>query len=272
MEGMVDILQVDAFTAVPFRGNPAAVCMLEEERGDGWLAAVAAEMNLSETAFLRPREDGGWALRWFTPAVEVDLCGHATLAAAHALWETGRAGDATSIAFHTRSGILTARREDGDVIVLDFPAEPAEPVTPPAGLLAALGTTGDAVVARNRFDYLVELESADDVRMLRPDMERLAQIATRGVVVTALSDHPGCDFVSRWFGPQSGVDEDPVTGSAHCCLGPWWASRLGRDEMRGYQASPRGGYVDVRLRGDRVELAGQAVTVLRGQLMAQEEQ
>jgi predicted PhzF superfamily epimerase YddE/YHI9 len=118
----------------------------------------------------------------------------------------------------------------------------------------------------------VELESADDVRMLRPDMERLAQIATRGVVVTALSDHPGCDFVSRWFGPQSGVDEDPVTGSAHCCLGPWWASRLGRDEMRGYQASPRGGYVDVRLRGDRVELAGQAVTVLRGQLMAQEEQ
>jgi predicted PhzF superfamily epimerase YddE/YHI9 len=259
------LLQVDAFTAVPFRGNPAAVCLLDRERDDAWMAAVAAEMNLSETAFLLPQEDGAWGLRWFTPAVEVDLCGHATLAAAHALWDTGVPG--AVLTFHTRSGVLTARRE-GDVVVLDFPAEPAQPVTPPPGLLEALGAAAGAVVARNRFDYLVELADAAEVRALRPDMTRLAQVETRGVVVTAPADEAGCDFVSRWFGPQVGVDEDPVTGSAHCCLGPWWAQRLGRTELRGYQASQRGGYVGVRLRGGRVELAGQAVTVMRGELLA----
>jgi PhzF family phenazine biosynthesis protein len=259
------LLQVDAFTAVPFRGNPAAVCMLDGPRGEDWMAAVAAEMNLSETAFVTARGDGGFDLRWFTPAVEVDLCGHATLAAAHALWETGGAGEADAIRFHTRSGILTARRE-GREIVLDFPAEAAEPSAAPPGLLAALGVAADATVGRNRFDYLVELGSAAEVRALRPDMERLALVATRGVVVTAPGDGDGCDFVSRWFGPGVGVAEDPVTGSAHCCLGPWWSRRLGRDQLRGYQASARGGHVGVRLQGDRVELVGQAVTVLRGEL------
>lgn len=260
------LLQVDAFTDVPFRGNPAAVCLLDGTREDAWLAAVAAEMNLSETAFVARRDDGAFDLRWFTPAVEVDLCGHATLAAAHALWETGDADPASDIAFHTRSGVLLARRE-GDGILLDFPAEPAELVAVPAGLLGSLGVEAEAVVGRNRFDYLVELESAADVRALHPDMERLAQVPTRGVMVTALSDDDACDFVSRWFGPQVGVDEDPVTGSAHCCLGPWWAARLGRDELRGYQASPRGGHVGVRVLGARVELVGRAVTVLRGELV-----
>jgi PhzF family phenazine biosynthesis protein len=262
----VQLLQIDAFASAPFRGNPAAVCLLDGGRDDAWLAAVAAEMNLSETAFVAARDDGAFDLRWFTPAVEVDLCGHATLAAAHALWETGR-GSGEALHFHTRSGVLTARR-DGDVIVLDFPAEPASPVAAPPGLLAALGVAADAVVARNRFDYLVELDSADAVRALQPDMERLAQVDTRGVVVTALSDDDACDFVSRWFGPRVGVAEDPVTGSAHCCLGPWWAQRLQRTELRGYQASARGGYVGVRMRGERVELLGSAVTVLRGELVA----
>jgi PhzF family phenazine biosynthesis protein len=262
----VQLLHVDAFASAPFGGNPAAVCLLDGPRDDGWLAAVAAEMNLSETAFLTARDDGTFDLRWFTPATEVDLCGHATLAAAHALWETGLGGSG-DLHFHTRSGVLSARR-NGDVIVLDFPAEPATPAPAPPGMLAALGVAADAVVARNRFDYLVELDSADEVRALQPDMERLAQVATRGVVVTALSDDDGCDFVSRWFGPRVGVAEDPVTGSAHCCLGPWWAQRLARTELRGYQASVRGGYVDVRVRGERVELAGNAVTVLRGELLA----
>jgi PhzF family phenazine biosynthesis protein len=259
------LLQVDAFTDVPFRGNPAAVCFLEGAREDGWLAAVAAEMNLSETAFVTARDDGDFNLRWFTPVVEVDLCGHATLAAAHALWEMGYGGEA--LRFHTRSGVLAARREDG-AVVLDFPAEPAVAAAAPSGLLAALGVTAEAVVARNRFDYLVELDSAAAVRALQPEFERLSQIDTRGVVVTALSDDDDADFISRWFGPRVGVPEDPVTGSAHCCLAPWWAQRLDRDVLRGYQASARGGHVGVRVRGDRVELVGRAVTVLRGELVA----
>jgi PhzF family phenazine biosynthesis protein len=260
------ILQVDAFTDVAFRGNPAAVCLLDEARDDAWMAAVAREMNLSETAFVERRDDGTWGLRWFTPAVEVDLCGHATLASAHALWQCGQADAAETLRFATRSGILTAR-QDGAAIVLDFPAEPAEPAAAPAGLLAALGIAAQAVVARNRFDYLVELPTAADVRTLRPEPARLAQVETRGVIVTAPADDDAYDFVSRWFGPRVGVDEDPVTGSAHCCLGPWWAARLGRDELRGYQASERGGAVGVRVKGARVELTGSAVTVLDGRLL-----
>jgi PhzF family phenazine biosynthesis protein len=259
----VRILQVDAFTDRPFSGNPAAVCILERAAPDEWMAAVAMEMNLSETAFLLRRADG-WSLRWFTPAVEVDLCGHATLASAHAIWDDGL-DPGTTLRFHTRSGLLTAERVAGS-IVLDFPAEPATPAVAPPQLLDALGVQAAIAVARNRFDWLVELPSAAAVRALRPDMRRLATLETRGVVVTARADDGTHDFVSRWFGPRVGVDEDPVTGSAHCCLGPWWAAHLQRDELRGYQASARGGSVGVQLRGDRVLLTGRAVTVLRGEL------
>jgi PhzF family phenazine biosynthesis protein len=256
---------VDAFTTERFRGNPAAVCVLEDERSDAWMAAVAREMNLSETAFLQRRNDG-WSLRWFTPGVEVDLCGHATLASAHALWEDGLAAADETLRFHTRSGVLTARREP-DGIVLDFPAEPATPADAPPFLLDALGIGRPAAVARNRFDYLIEVADAVALRALEPDMGKLAVVRTRGVVVTARADDGEHDFMSRWFGPQSGVPEDPVTGSAHCALGPWWAERLGRMTLRGYQASARGGTVGVRVLGDRVELVGSAVTVLRGELV-----
>lgn len=259
------LVQVDAFTSEPFRGNPAAVCVLESPRDDDWMAAVAREMNLSETAYLERRDDG-WGLRWFTPATEVDLCGHATLASAHALWEMQLAAPGETLRFHTRSGELTARRE-ADGIVLDFPAEPATTVPWVKPLLEALGIAVPVAFARNRFDYLVEVGDAAQVHDLRPDMALLAEVPTRGVIVTARSESGEWDFVSRWFGPRVGVDEDPVTGSAHCCLGPWWAERLGRTELRGFQASARSGTVGVRVLGDRVELIGSAVTVLRGELV-----
>jgi PhzF family phenazine biosynthesis protein len=259
------IVQVDAFTAEPFRGNPAAVCVLEADRPDAWMRAVAREMNLSETAFLR-RSGDGWSLRWFTPAVEVDLCGHATLASAHVLWEDGFAGTAEALRFVTRSGELRAKRENG-AIVLDVPARAATRNAPPAGLLNALGAADVVDVAYNRMDWLVELRDADAVRGLAPDLTALRRIDARGVIVTARADDGEHDFVSRFFAPAVGVDEDPVTGSAHCCLAPWWAERLGRTELAGYQASARGGTVRVRLRNERVDLIGRAVTVLRGELM-----
>lgn len=258
------VFQVDAFTATPFRGNPAAVVPLEAPRDDAWMQDVAREMNLSETAFLLPMADGQ-RLRWFTPAVEVDLCGHATLASAHVLWETGRLADDAEARFHTRSGLLTARR-DGDWIEMDFPATPPAPAAAPPGLLEALGVEA-ADVARSRFDYLVRVSSAAAVRAVRPDFGRLREVEARGVIVTAEADDGAHDFVSRFFAPRAGVDEDPVTGSAHCCLAPYWAARTGRDAMAGYQASARGGAVHVRLDGDRVKLRGRAVTVLRGILV-----
>lgn len=258
------VIQVDAFTAEPFHGNPAAVVPLDRERDDGWMQAVAREMNLSETAFLLPESDG-YRLRWFTPAIEVDLCGHATLASAHALWETGRVEADTEVRFHTRSGRLTARR-DGDWIELDFPATPPESAEPPPDLIGALGVRPVAV-GRSVYDFLVRLESAEAVRAVRPDFGRLRGVEARGVMVTAESDDGIHDFVSRFFAPQSGVDEDPVTGSAHCCLAPFWANILGRNELAGYQASERGGTVRVRLEGDRVKLRGRAVTVMRGELI-----
>jgi methionine-R-sulfoxide reductase len=259
------IVQVDAFTDRPFHGNPAAVCVLGPDAApaDAWMASVAREMNLSETAFVRPVADG-WELRWFTPATEVDLCGHATLAAAHVLWEEHH-DDAGVLRFSTRSGELRAHRgEDG--IVLDFPLRPAQPAAAPAGLLEALGVTRHEAVGRNRDDWLVQLASAAEVRALRPDMALLAAIDTRGVAVTAPSDDEAYDFVSRWFGPRVGVPEDPVTGSAHCSLGPWWAERLGRRELRAYQASARGGSLRLRVHDARIEIIGRAVTVLRGEL------
>ncbi|HEY0159374.1 MAG TPA: PhzF family phenazine biosynthesis protein [Thermoanaerobaculia bacterium] len=260
------LLQIDAFTSEAFRGNPAAVCLLGSERDEGWMQNVAMEMNLSETAFLLPRDDG-FSLRWFTPAAEVALCGHATLASAHALWEENVLPSSETARFHTKSGVLTAERRNG-LIELDFPATDAEPADPPEGLLEALGVAGAVYVGRSRFDYLVEVASEQVVRSLAPDQARLRTIPVRGVVVTSRSDAEGTDFVSRFFAPGVGVDEDPVTGSAHCTLTPYWAQQLGRTELLGYQASRRGGFVRVRLQGDRVKLGGQAVTIFRGELLA----
>lgn len=259
------IVQVDAFTDSPFAGNPAAVCILQEPRGERWMALVAREMNLSETAFLAPNGDG-YGLRWFTPAVEVDLCGHATLASAHVLFEVGHLAPTAQARFHTRSGLLTAGRTGDGWIEMDFPATPATPIE--AGDLArALGVT-PLYTGKNRFDYLVEVESEAAVRALKPEeLIALRAFGVRGVIVTARSDTPHYDFVSRFFAPGAGIDEDPVTGSAHCCLGPFWAARLGKTDLVGYQASARGGVVRVRLEGERAKLGGQAVTVLRGELV-----
>ncbi|MEP6571885.1 MAG: PhzF family phenazine biosynthesis protein [Gemmatimonadota bacterium] len=259
------ITTVDAFTDRPFAGNPAAVCLLATPRDEQWMRNVAREMNLAETAFLVPRDDG-FDLRWFTPTVEVDLCGHATLGSAHALWEQGVLPPGTTARFHTRSGLLTAVQREG-WIELDFPAKRATEVAPPPGLLEALGAPA-RWAGKSQFDYLIELESEAAVRSLKPDLGSIAQLPVRGVIVTARAEQGSdVDFVSRFFAPAVGVPEDPVTGSAHCCLSPYWTGKLGRDSLTGYQASPRGGIVRVRLAGDRVMLGGQAVTVLNAELV-----
>ncbi len=258
------ITQVDAFTDRPFGGNPAAVCVLPAERDATWMQLVAREMNLAETAFLVRRPDG-YDLRWFTPAVEVDLCGHATLASAHVLWEDGHLPADATLQFHTRSGLLTAVRRDG-LIWLDFPSTPAVESPAPAELERALGVPL-RFAGRTPFDYLVEVDSEDTVRRLEPDLTLLGRLTVRGVIVTAASSSGDHDFVSRFFAPAAGVPEDPVTGSAHCALTPFWSARLGRTALRGYQASKRGGLVRVELAGDRVRLGGIAVTVLRGELL-----
>lgn len=260
------ITQVNAFTDKPFAGNPAAVCILEQPRNQTWMQLVAREMNLSETAFLVKREQG-YDLRWFTPAVEVDLCGHATLASAHVLWEHGQLKPDEPAYFHTKSGALTAKKQ-GSWIEMDFPGSPAkpDPADEHEGLELALGTKVRNV-ARSRFDYLVELETEDAVRALSPDFRKIGQLPTRGLMVTSRASRSDCDFVSRFFAPAVGIDEDPVTGSAHCCLGPFWKERLGRDNLIGYQASARGGFVRTRCEGDRVFISGQAVTVMRGDLV-----
>jgi len=258
------ITQVDAFTGKPFAGNPAAVCMLKGVADEGWMRNVAREMNLSETAFLYPR-GGEFILRWFTPSVEVALCGHATLASAHVLWEEGRLVRDQQARFRTKSGLLTAELK-GDWIELDFPAVGVEAANPPPGLIEALGIK-PTYVGRNKFDYLVEAESEETVRNAKPDHTRLRQVEARGVIITSRSTTSQFDFVSRFFAPGSEIDEDPVTGSAHCALGPYWKVRLKRNEFVAYQASPRGGVVRVRVEGDRVRLAGQAVTVMRGELL-----
>ena len=264
------IVQVDAFASRPFTGNPAAVCILPVPQDERWMQDVACEMNLAETAFLHP-ENEGYRLRWFTPTVEVALCGHATLASAHVLWEEGRLPAGRQARFHTQSGLLTADRRD-EWIELDFPTTPSVPAVPPPGLTAALGGSGAGItprsVGRSKFDYLVELDSEHAVRALAPDIAALEQVEARGIIVTSQATTAGYDFVSRFFAPRTGVPEDPVTGSAHCALTPFWSERLGRAEMTAYQASPRGGVIRVRLAGDRVKLAGQAVTVLRGELLS----
>jgi PhzF family phenazine biosynthesis protein len=262
----IRIVQVDAFTSRPFAGNPAAVCVLREAPAEQWMRDVAREMNLSETAFLAPHADG-YSLRWFTPAVEVDLCGHATVASAHVLWQDGHLPEGRQARFHTRSGLLTADRR-GDWIELDFPAKIAVPAEAPAELLPALGLGGAKFVGKNAFDYLVETDSEEAVRALSPDHSKLRKVPVRGVIVTARSSSPEFDFVSRFFAPGSGIDEDPVTGSAHTALGPYWAGILGKNEFTAFQASARGGVVKVQVKGDRVLLGGQAVTVMTGELVA----
>ncbi|HZJ25604.1 MAG TPA: PhzF family phenazine biosynthesis protein [Acidimicrobiia bacterium] len=265
---MTQLFHVDAFTDLAFSGNPAAVCLLDAPSGDSrWMQAVAAEMNLSETAFVAPRPDGDLDLRWFTPTVEVDLCGHATLASAHVMWESGRLAHDSPARFHTRSGLLVAHRA-ARVIELDLPARPVTPTTTAAGI-EHLGAPAILATFDNGHQLVVEVPDAEAVRGVTPDFTPLAAAADRLWVVTAPAP-PGsaADFVSRSFGPRYGIDEDPVTGSAHCALGPLWAQRLGRDDVVGHQISPRGGTVAVRVRGDRVTLGGQAVTVSRGDLLA----
>jgi len=229
---------------------------------------VAREMNLSETAFVVPRVAAAddFDLRWFTPTVEVDLCGHATLASAHVLWENGQVATTSIARFHTRSGVLTAARR-GEWIELDFPATPDEAIEPPAGLVEAVGAR-PRYVGRSRFDFLFELDDETAVRNVRPDFGRLRGFAARGVIATSRADASGIDFVSRYFAPAFGIDEDPVTGSTHCCLGPFWGRRLNKTELVARQVSARGGELKVALDGDRVRLGGQAVTVLRGELLA----
>jgi PhzF family phenazine biosynthesis protein len=257
------IFQVDAFADRPFAGNPAAVCITPGPRDDAWLQAVAGEMNLAETAFLTKEADG-FRLRWFTPKLEVALCGHATLASAHVLFQERLVGPDETIRFHTLSGVLTASRK-GEEIELDFPLEPDEAIDPPANLAKALGVPLK-YVGKNRFDYLVEVNSVGTLKNMTPDFKHLATITNRGVIVTALYDWP-YDFVSRFFAPAAGIDEDPVTGSAHCCLGAYWRRQLGKSEFLAYQASARGGVVRVRVDEKRAYLGGKAVTVLKGELL-----
>jgi PhzF family phenazine biosynthesis protein len=264
MSTSLPLYQVDAFADRAFSGNPAAVCLLPGPRDEAWMQHVAAEMNLSETAFLVPRTDG-YDLRWFTPAVEVALCGHATLASAHVLWETERLRTDQPAKFHTKSGLLTCVREKGR-IEMDFPSTPPAQAKAPEGLAEALGGT-PRWVGKARFDLFAEFESEQLLRSLKPDFPKIQALGGRGFIVTAKATTAPFDFVSRFFAPAAGVNEDPVTGSAHCVLAPYWTERLGRNELTGYQASPRGGIVGVRVLGDRVRLCGTGVTVLRGELV-----
>jgi predicted PhzF superfamily epimerase YddE/YHI9 len=258
------LMHVDAFADAPFRGNPAAVCLLDHEPSPGWMQAVAGELQLPATAFVRADGDG-FRLRWFSTTAELTLCGHGTLAAAHALWETGRLPHDAAARFASAGGPLGAVRDDG-WIALDFPAEPPAPAVAPPGLLDALGVAA-CWTGRNRLDYVVELADAASVRAAAPDLAALRTIDTRGVILTARADTPGVDFVSRFFAPRVGIPEDAVTGSAHCALAPLWAARLGRTGLTGAQLSRRGGVVRTALAGDRVRLAGRAITVLRGELL-----
>jgi len=259
-----DIFQVDAFTDKIFAGNPAAVCVLAEAADERWMQHLANEMNLSETAFLVKEEDG-YQLRWFTPAVEVELCGHATLASAHILWEQGFLATDSPARFFTKSGLLSAVRKNS-WIELNFPAEPEKQAGFPEDVFKVFGTNA-RYVGKNRFDFLLEFESAETVRKMVPNFSLLSDVSGRGFIVTSRYDTDQYDFISRFFAPAAGVNEDPVTGSAHCCLGPYWANKLGKNELTGYQASARGGVVKVRVGDDRVYLGGQAVTVMRATLL-----
>lgn len=258
---------IDAFTDQPLRGNPAAVVFLEAPASAEWMQAFAAEMKQSETAFLAPRSDGGWDLRWFTPAVEVDLCGHATLASAAALWDAGRLQPGDEAVFHTKSGELRCRRGDGGIIAMEFPADPVKSVVVPMELETALGGQQPLFTGKGKFDFLVELSDEKSVRALRPDLSVVAALPCRLLIVTAQGKpEGGYDFVSRCFAPAAGIPEDPVTGSAHCTLACYWEKRLGKSRFTAYQASARGGVLQVERQGERILLAGNAVVVVRGEV------
>ncbi|GIE27493.1 oxidoreductase [Actinoplanes italicus] len=270
---------VDAFTDRPFAGNPAGVVVLDSGAfppgafpPDEWMRNVAAEVNQAETAFvhrLPAGSDADWALRWFTPLVEVALCGHATLATTHVLHRSGLLDG--PVRYQTLSGVLTASVDAGGLITLDFPTAPLSPIEADPELVAALGAEHRSVVHTGPYtdDLLFEVADEKTVRALAPDLRAVARLTRRGVIVTAAAEDPasGYDFVSRFFGPAVGVDEDPVTGSAHTALTPYWARRLGRTELTGYQASPRGGLVRVSLHGERTHLSGHAVTTIDGTLL-----
>lgn len=262
------VYQVDTFTTTPFAGNPAAVCLLASDRSNTWMQNVAAEMSLSETAFLHPQANGGFQLRWFTPTHEVALCGHATLASAHVLWTEGIASANAPIQFDTKGGPLSATQHKNG-ITLDFPTDPPSPIDAPDSLLDGLNVSPPTYVGQTDRDYFVQVPSEEDVRFLSPDLRTLATLDPRGVIVTAPSDGDDSDFVSRFFAPGVGVPEDPVTGSAHCALGPYWAKRLKHNTLTGRQLSDRGGIVHLHLDtpdADRIKLRGQATTVLHGRL------
>lgn len=261
---MPPLYQVDAFTNEPFKGNPAGVVLLEKEADEQWMQNVAAEMNLSETAFIAPAEDG-FNLRWFTPVAQVDLCGHATLASAHILYETKMLSEDETARFHTKSGLLTVTKK-ADLLEMNFPSEPAQKIPPTPILVRALGFA-PVYTGQNRMDLLIETNDPDMLLNLEPDFRELAHIPVRGLIVTCRSHNEQYDFISRFFAPRYGVNEDPVTGSAHCCLAPYWAKKLGKPSLIGYQASKRGGVVHVTDLGDRVLLAGHAVTIFKADLI-----
>jgi PhzF family phenazine biosynthesis protein len=258
------IYQVDAFAAQLFEGNPAGVCLLPGPADESWMQCVAMEMNLSETAFLYKTQEG-WHLRWFTPEMEVDLCGHATLASAHILWDTGVLQRGEEALFFTKSGKLSVKKER-ETIWLDFPAEDASEADMPQELRSALGCETVLFCGKNRMDYLVELVSETNVRALQPDYGILSSLSCRGLIVTSRACDSRYDFVSRFFAPAAGIPEDPVTGSAHCCLGPYWKRRLGKSILSAYQASKRGGEIKVEVKGQRVLIGGRAVTVFSADL------
>ena len=261
---MAKIYQVDAFTREKFKGNPAIICLLEHPADDHWMQDIASEMNLSETAFVLPIANG-FNLRWFTPTTEVDLCGHATLAAAHILYESGIVPPNEQVRFDTRSGLLVVYRQE-EMLVMDFPSEPPKqiPVTP--AIHRAFGVN-PLYLGKNRMDMLVHVSDPDSVTEFNPDFYELAEFPVRGIILTSKSDDPRFDFISRFFAPRVGINEDPVTGSAHCCLGPYWSELLGKTDLLGYQASARGGEVRVHVLPSSVTLSGHAVTIMYGQLV-----
>lgn len=261
----IALYQVDSFTDQPFAGNPAGVCLLAAPQTETWMQALAREINLSETAFLLP-EGAGYRLRWFTPRVEVSLCGHATLASAHILWQQGLIPTDQMAVFETLSGRLTAVLEADNWIALDFPAREVVLAEPPKGLLEALGAKNIRFIGCHKNSFLVEVAGEVDVRAVSPDFDALLKVDTRSLVVTARAADPAFDFVSRYFAPAVGVNEDPVTGSVHCALAPYWGLKLEKAEMHAYQASARGGVLRVRPQGDRVIILGQAVTIFEGRL------
>jgi len=262
----VPFFQVDSFTPEPYKGNPAGVCILDTNRDEVWMQLVAKEVNLSETAFVVQKSEQEFDLRWFTPTTEVDLCGHATLAASHILWEQNILSEDKEAVFSTKSGLLACKK-CSDKISMDFPSEKAEKAEAPKGLLEALNIN-PLYIGKNRMDYIIEVESEKIVRALNPDFKALKAVKThRGIIITAKSDDEKYDFVSRFFAPAAGIDEDPVTGSAHCCLAPYWAEKLNKKEFKAYQASERGGGLDLLLSDDRVCITGKAVTVIAGKIL-----